>query len=149
MHCASLKYQKTSDIFSPQMMMQEVAVAWARRRGLRVARAGHVVICKRTGGIMFVDFVLEHRGRCGCIMGGKKRACYLASVYYSRSRGGAQLAYAKEYMRKVQRVCNQDMGFYPGVLAMCVYNGRVRESAEAMRVYAADVGVVYSQFNTI
>jgi hypothetical protein len=30
-----------------------------------------------------------------------------------------------------------------------VYNGRVRESAEAMRVYAADVGVVYSQFNTI
>ncbi len=107
--------------------MQEIAVAWARRRRMRVAATGHVIVCKRTGAVMFVDFVLE---------GIRNRQCFLASVYYSQSRGGPLLQYAREYMQKVQSICRRHMNFDPAVLALCVYG----KSGQNARVYATDVG---------
>ena len=86
------------------------------------------MICKQTSSVLFVDFVFEERNR-------RTGRSFLASVYFSASRGGGPLAkYAAKYMRTVQRVCNRDMNFFPTVLAMCVYSSE-------RKVYARDVGL--------
>jgi hypothetical protein len=106
-----------------------VARKWAERKRLRVVAAGHAIVCKKTGTIWFVDFVFEDP---------RKGLCFLASIYQTTSRGGPMLAYARTYMRDLQRVCNRDMNFFPRVVAMCVYGNRT--GTGLCRVYARDVG---------
>ncbi len=94
---------------------------------------GHAVVCKDTGAIMFVDFVFEDT---------RRGQCYLACIYEAACRGGPVLEYARSYMRNMQRVCNQDMSFFPRVLAMCVYEKRGSDSDNnRAKIYARDVGI--------
>lgn len=114
------------------------------------------VLCKETGAVLAIDFVFEDDDtsrrwrRCRSdarVCPRKNQRCYLATVYYSPSgRGGRLMQYATDYMRLVQRVCNRDMGFFPTVLAMCVYSGRSGSASAngAKRIYAKDVGVSWS-----
>lgn len=97
--------------------LQHVAEQWASRRKYSVVAFGHVVACARSRRLWFVDFVLEKKAA------DNKRSYVLACIYYSQCRGGRDLEIAREYMQQVQQVCNQQMQFFPRMLALCAYDG--------------------------
>ena len=98
--------------------LQKVAEQWAARRKYVIVAFGHVIACASSRKLLFVDFVMQKRSSQG------DGRCYsLACVYYSQCRGGADLLVAKQYMQKVQRVCNEQMQFFPQMIALCAYDG--------------------------
>ena len=80
---------------------------WARRRRYRIVTFGHVIACAKSRKLLFIDFVMEKESDPKKLM--------LACVYYSHCRGGNSLQMARDYMHKVQLVCNEQMEFYPQV----------------------------------
>lgn len=107
------------------------ATEWAGRRGMRVAASGHAILCKRTGNVLTVDLILVGGGA------GVSKQVTLACVHYAPSRGGMQSFYARQYMRRVEDICNRDMKFFPRLLSICVYGGG--ELGKPARVYASNV----------
>ena len=98
--------------------LQKVAEQWAARRKYVIVAFGHVIACASSKRLLFVDFVMQKRSSQG------DGRCYsLACVYYSQCRGGADLLVAKQYMQQVQRVCNEQMQFFPRMIALCAYDG--------------------------
>ena len=105
--------------------LQRVAEQWASRRRYRVVAFGHVVACSSSRGLWFVDFVLEKtvtRQQVPQQQQKDERRYALACVYYSQCRGGRDLQLAKDYMKNVQQVCNEQMQFFPRMIALCAYD---------------------------
>ncbi len=115
------------------------ATEWARRRGMRVAATGHAIVCKRTGNVLTVDLILvgKCKGRRQRLP--EKQRIALACVHYAPSRGGIPSYYARQYMQRVQGICNRDMKFFPRILSICVYGGSA--AGKKPRVYASDVSL--------
>jgi hypothetical protein len=80
--------------------------------------------------------MLNEEGVCSG-MGGRARACYLASVYYDSNEQANHWDYACMYMKKVQEICNSGMNFFPGILVMRVSNKGVLHAT----VQVCDVSV--------
>ena len=121
---------------TPSYDMQDVAEKWAKRRRYRIIAFGHVIACTRTKKLMFIDFIME-RIRDGSVM--------LACVYYSPCRGGLPLRIARSYMREIQAVCNQQMEFFPRVLALCIYDSsELLQAASAFSFDSATASVFSS-----
>jgi hypothetical protein len=126
--------------------LQGIVISWARKKKLRVLAAGHAVVCKASGAVMFVDFVFECTGQDDCMIHRKKcssstsvHRCFLASVYYAKTakHHTSLHRYAKKYMQKVQKICNMDMDFSPTVLAICIHGN----GSQRARVRVRDVGM--------
>ena len=99
---------------------------------MQLASRGRAVVCRESGGVLAVDFVMEP---LDCSTAGDPRAqCCLLSVHCSQRRGGALSRYARKYMQRVQQICNRDMNFFPRVLSMCIYAG-------GCKMYVRDVGI--------
>lgn len=109
------------------------ATEWARRRGMRVAASGHAIVCKRTGNVLTVDLILV--GNAKAKQQQQQESIALACVHYAPSRGGMSSYYARQYMQRVQAICNRDMKFFPRMLSICVYGSE----GSKPRVYASDV----------
>jgi hypothetical protein len=120
----------------PSYDMQDVAEKWAKRRRYRIIAFGHVIACTRTKRLMFIDFIMERM---------RDAAVVLACVYYSPCRGGEALHIAREYMREIQTVCNQQMEFFPRVLALCIYDSsELLQAASAFSFDSATASVFSS-----
>ncbi len=64
--------------------------------------------CSVSKKLMFIDFVMEKED--------DPSKYTLACVYYSPCRGGRCLQLAREYMQKIQEICNFQMEFHPQVI---------------------------------
>lgn len=100
--------------------LQKVAEQWAARKKYVIVAFGHVIACASSRRLLFVDFVMQKNNDS---QGDGDRCYFLACVYYSQCRGGADLLVARQYMQQVQRVCNEQMQFFPRMIALCAYDG--------------------------